>query len=284
MSILPEMPFFETRRIGDAEITAISEGVLPWALELQAPEAEWRRAMPEADARGVVPLGLVSAHIRLGAASILIDPGFDHPGSPHDAAWPGLVRSPGLQVALDALGIVPAGITHVLITHTHFDHYAGVAEERDAVVVPRYPNARVFVSGADWQQHPQRSDPASPLMTRLGAIASRGLLETVSGEREIVPGVSMLPAPGETAGHCVIRVRSAGRTFYYLGDLVHHACEMAHPDWVPARRDAPALLASRERILADAAASGAVVVYSHEPFPPWGRVFRAGGSYRWQRL
>ncbi|MBI5880448.1 MAG: MBL fold metallo-hydrolase [Chloroflexi bacterium] len=283
MSAMPETPFFETRRIGDAVVSAISEGVLPWALELQAPEAEWRRAMPEADAQGVVPLGLVLAHIRLGAASILIDPGFDPPGSPHDAAWPGLVRSPGLPAALSALGIAPAAITHVLISHTHSDHYAGVTTEQNGARVPRYPHARVFVGRADWELNPQRADRSSLLATHLGTLARLGLLELVDGDREVVPGVSMLAAPGESAGHCVVRVRSSSRTFFYLGDLVHHGCEIAHLDWVPARRNAASLLESRKRILAEAAASNATVIYSHEPFPPWGRVVREGSGYRWQR-
>ena len=47
--------------------------------------------MPEADAQGVVPLGLELALIRIGDARILVDPGFGAPGSPHDRAFAGLV-------------------------------------------------------------------------------------------------------------------------------------------------------------------------------------------------
>ena len=283
MSAVSRTAFFGTRRIGDATVTAISEGILPWAPKLQAPEAEWRREVPEADAQGVFPLGLAVAHVRTGEASILVDPGFDAPGSPHDSAFPGLVRTPGLQVALDELGVAPAAITHVLITHTHTDHYAGVTGERNGARVPRYPNARVFVGRADWEQSPQHSQPDSPLVAHLGTLERLGLLDLVDEDREIVPGVSMLAAPGETAGHCVVRVRSAAGTFFYLGDLVHHACEIAHMDWVPAGRSAETLRESRERVLSEAAATGATVIYSHELFPPWGRAIREGDGYRWQR-
>ena len=242
--------------------------------------------MPEADAQGVVPLGLELALIRIGDARILVDPGFGAPGSPHDRAFAGLVRSRGLQAALDALRVAPAAITHVLITHTHLDHYAGVTVEQDGARVPRYPNARVLVGRADWEQGPERAAPGalgSHLMTHLGTLARLGLLDLVDGEKQVVPGVSMLAAPGESPGHCVVRVRSADRTFFHLGDLVHHGCEVAHPDWVPARRSAGILLESRERILGEAEATGATVIFSHEPFPPWGRVVREGGGRRWQR-
>jgi hypothetical protein len=40
---------------------------------------------------------------------------------------------------------------------------------------------------------------------------------------------------------------------------------------------------SRERLLAEATASDATLVFTHEPFPPWGRIVRAGSGYRWQR-
>jgi glyoxylase-like metal-dependent hydrolase (beta-lactamase superfamily II) len=120
-------------------------------------------------------------------------------------------------------------------------------------------------------------------VTHLGLLERLGLLDLVDGEREIVAGVSLVPAPGESPGHCVVRVRSAGRAFLYLGDLVHHACEIAHLDWMPAGRSASALLESRRRVLKEAAESGATVVYSHEPFPPWGRVFAGGAGYSWQR-
>ncbi len=278
-----KQPFFETRRIGDAEVTAISEGILPWAPRLQAPEAEWRREMPEADAQGVVPLGLAVALIRIGGASILVDPGFDTPGSPDDAAFDGLIRSPGLESALDALGVAPSAITHVLITHTHGDHYAGVTVERNGARAPRYPHARVFVGRGDWEHSPQRDKPDSPLVKHLGTLQRLGLLDLVDEEREIVPGVSLVPAPGESPGHCVVRVRSARRTFFYLGDLIHHACEVAHLDWMPAGRSAGVLMESRKRILTEAAASSATVVYSHESYPPWGRVIREGKGYRWLR-
>ena len=278
--------YFDTRRIGDASITVISEGILPWALELQAPEAEWRAAMPEADERGVVPLGLNLVHIRLGDASILVDPGFADPPSPEDALWPGLVRSPGVHAALRALDIRPEAITHVLITHTHADHFAGVTiadPARNGARVPRYPHARYFVGRADWEQSAQRANPESALQIHLGALMRLGLLELVDDVREVVPGVTMLAAPGESPGHCIVRVQSKGKTFYYLGDLVHHACEIANPHWVSAGRNQRAMLASRRQLLADAAASGATIVFNHEPFPAWGRIVASDGAYRWQR-
>ena len=49
--------------------------------------------------------------------------------------------------------------------------------------------------------------------------------------REIVPGVATLHAPDESSDHSIVRVASGGQTFYALGDLFHHACEVDHMDW-----------------------------------------------------
>ena len=280
--------YVSTRQIGDAEVTIISEGTLVWAPEYPVPEAEWRAAMPEADARGAVKLGLNVAHVKIGDASVLIDPGCDVPGS----AWQDefanrfgeVTRTPGLLPALDSMGVRPEEITHVLITHGHGDHVAGLAVEQNGTMVPRFPNARHHIGRADWEENPQRSNPDSEISRYLGAVEQAGLLEVVDQDREIVPGVTMIPAPGETRGHSVVRVDSNGERFFYLGDLFHLPAEVANIDWVSPGRDVNAMRASRQRVLDEALPTGATCVFSHEPFPAWGRIVQENGVCRWVRL
>lgn len=275
--------FVDTRRIGDARVTLISEGVLPYALELQAPEAAWRRAMPEADAAGRVPLGLQVILIELGTTTLLIDPGFDDPGHPSDWDQEGLSRSPGLIAGLAAIGARPDDITHVAITHAHSDHYAGIVTEQDGRRVARFPRARHLLGRADWAAYPDHEDPHSIFRRHVGLIAELGLLDLVDGDHEVAPGITLLHTPGESPGHQVVRLHSVGAAFYALGDLFHHACEIEHLDWRSPGRDAAAMLQARRRILRMAAAEDAALVFTHEPFPGWGRVEQIGGGYRWRR-
>jgi aryl-alcohol dehydrogenase-like predicted oxidoreductase len=279
--------FVDARSIGRAAVTVISEGEMRWAPELRAPEDEWRAAMPEADAEGAIPLGLNVVHIRTPHASILIDPGFDDPDSAWQSAYaaevPGLRRSPGLEVGLAGIDVAAEEITHVLITHAHTDHYCGVTRDRDDMRVPRFPNARHLVGRREWEGNPERERRGSDLAARLGMVESAGLLDLVDAEEEVAPGVRVIPAPGESPGHCVVRLRSEGETFYYLGDLFHHPCEVEHPDWVSRGRDPAALTVSRARIAADAVRTGATIVFTHERFPPWGRIVPTGAGHRWVR-
>ncbi len=282
--------YVSSRRIGAADVTVISEGSCLWAPKISAPETEWRRAMPEADAEGRIPIGFNVAYLRLGGASIVIDPGFDGPRSAwqqrfaaHSPNLSALVRTAGLDTALARLGVAPGDVTHVLITHAHADHFAGVTAEQDGRQRARFPHARHILSRTEWDRNPKREDPASDVAVRLGAIQRLGLLDLVGAAHQVAPGVTMMASPGETPGHMIIRVQSAGARFYYLGDLFHHACEIEHPEWAPPGRDLASLQTSRTALFAETAETGASLVSSHEPFPGWGQIRRAAGGFRWQR-
>ncbi|HEX3723709.1 MAG TPA: MBL fold metallo-hydrolase [Nitrolancea sp.] len=279
--------YISTRQIGDATVTIFNEGTLDWAPHYPVPEADWRAAMPEATESGQVTLGLHVVHVKIGDASILLDPGCDEPDSEWNDEFSGrfdaVTRTPGLVGALAHLGIAPEVITHVVITHGHGDHVAGLAVLQDGKRIPRFPNARHFIGKADWDDNPQRMKPETELARYVGTVAAAGLLETVDREREIAPGVTVIPTPGETRGHLAVRVDSNGERFFYVGDLIHHAAEVAHVDWISPGRDQAAMIASRQRLIDESVPTGALCLYTHHQFPGWGRIVADNGGYRWVR-
>jgi glyoxylase-like metal-dependent hydrolase (beta-lactamase superfamily II) len=259
---------------------------MPWTPELTVPEAVWRQEI-DVDAAGKVPIDTHVLVVQLDDATILIDAGLDDPGSTWDQRfleeWPGSVRSPGVRAGLASMGVMPEDVTHILITHVHFDHGIGLAAERDGRLVPRYPNARVLLGRADWKNVPEEHlEPESK--ARILAIDEAGLLELVDGDREVVPGVRMIPAPGESPGHSMVRVSSNGATLYAVGDLFHHRSEVEHQDWMVPWANQEQMRASRHRLLAEVASTNSLVVFTHQTFPPWGRVIGDEvRGYRWQR-
>jgi glyoxylase-like metal-dependent hydrolase (beta-lactamase superfamily II) len=260
-------------------VTAIRDAADRWIPHWQVPEAEWRRALPEADAQGELSSDMNVFHVALGAASVLVDTGFgDAPElylkrAPH---W----RSPGIVAGLATIGVHPADVTHVLFTHAHFDHILGSTLGGDATAA-RFPRARHLIHRADLEIDEARDGGRSPQRDQFGALERLGLLDLVDGDVTVAPGIDLLHAPGESPGHSVVRVRSAGVTFYHLGDLFHFAAEVEHLDWLIAGRDPIALPNSRQRFVDEAAASNALLVFSHSPFPCWGRIVQAGAGQRW---
>lgn len=278
----------EVRRIGDATITVIADGEMLWEPRFPVPEAEWRAALPEADDQGRVWIGLNVVLVRLGDALVVIDPGCDAPDSawqetlPH--IWPDwpIRRTAGLDAALAELGIDPNEVTHVVITHPHGDHYPGVCREEGDALIARFPNAQHFMGRADWEGNPLREDPASHFR-RMAVINDLGLLTLIDADTEIAPGVMVMPAPGESPGHVVVRIATGAAPVYVLGDLVHHGVEVARPTWNPPHADHDPLMAARERFYPLLADEAAHALYAHEPFPCWGRIVRDGEGFRWER-
>lgn len=278
--------YVQSRPLGEVTVTAINDGTVALPVELTVPVEVWRQEI-DADAEGKV---LVDVHVLLvqtADATILIDAGLDVPGSRWDQRfhdqWPGSRRTPGVIAGLASVGIRPEDVTHVLVTHSHFDHVVGLAAEHDGRLVPRYPSARVVLGRADWEDAP-KEHLQSEQRARLGAVAEAGLLDLLGGEREVVPGVMMIPAPGESPGHSVVRISSGRETLYAVGDLFHFAAEVGHPDWMVPWADPTHMQASRRMLLVNTASTDALVVFTHDRFPPWGRILRNGSKgYRWQR-
>lgn len=274
--------FVASRTVGAAVVTVISDGSGRSSImqTLNAPREEWRREV-NADEHDEITLGYNVAFVRLGAASVLIDLGFDDPSPESQWRAPRHQRSPGVVAGLAAIGVRPEEITAVLITHAHGDHLAGGAVEREGHWVPRYRNATYFLGRADWEGNPARDQPDTLLARHLGPVATAGRLELVDAEREIAPGITMLAAPGESPGHCIVRVASEGATYYFLGDLFHHPCEVAHLDWVSSGRDESAMRASRDALVAAALPSDALLMTTHMLFPAFGRLRETDGGLRW---
>lgn len=273
-----------TIAVGEARVTVVNVGDSLWRLAdiMDVPEAVWRpahAAMFESE----LPFPSQCAHVAAAGISMQVDAGAYAfpPDSPRRPA--NFVQPLDVTAQLEAAGVRTENVTHLVLTHLHADHYDGVTVEHGGEWVPRFPHARCYVGHDDWMDaeiQAALADPASLESRTLGVLRRRGMVELVTGDRELAPGITLLAAPGESPGHQIVRLRSDGRTLYCLGDLFHAPVEVEHPEWMSAWCDAARMRASRERLIEAALAEEALLVAAH--IEGVGRVGRGRNGMIWE--
>lgn len=196
---------------------------------------------------------------------------------------PGYTPPPPIEEQLRAAGIAPESITHLVITHAHWDHFNGLTRQGNGEDRPLYPNAVHYLGRGDWEMiQPQLADPESLQSRTLGTVEKAGLLRLVDGEMEILSGIRIIPAPGESPGHQIVRMETDDGILYHVGDLYHHTVEVARPEWACHWAEATAHSASRAAFLAAALPEDATTLASH--IAGFGRIRRAGDGMQWESI
>jgi glyoxylase-like metal-dependent hydrolase (beta-lactamase superfamily II) len=280
---------FHRTRLGDAEITAIYDGV--WekphdaAYFSNATVAETKQALAAAGfTTAFVTIPIATFVVRLNGKTVLCDAGG---GDQVQGFNPDSVFVSGKTLAnLKAAGIDPAQIETILVSHFHPDHIFGLlGKDTNA---PVFPNAEIIVPAAEhrfWTDPsltgrlpPGRQSLARRIQT---VIPSWKNVLPVEGEDEVVPGIRFVSAPGHTPGHTAFHVSSADAQLMISSDTAYvPALCAAHPTWHGAfDQDAPLAEASRRKLLDRVIADKMLICGSHFPWPGFGRIARDGAGY-----
>ena len=255
--------------LGDFDLTVCTDGTYlldGGAMFGVVPKTLWQQRTP-ADPDNRILLGLNTAVIRTGQAVVLIETGI---GNKQSAKMQQIHQNQALLPAsLAAAGIRPEEVTHVLNTHLHFDHCGwNTTLHSDGAVTPTFPNARYFAAQSEVDHgHLQLDrDRVSYLSANYDPLLANGQMTLLSprGPAEILPGISVEPYPGHTAGMLAIHIQSAGQHACYIGDLLpttHHL----DPTWVMGfDLDPLTCIAERKRFLAQAIPQQWLVLFTHD--------------------
>jgi glyoxylase-like metal-dependent hydrolase (beta-lactamase superfamily II) len=183
--------------------------------------------------------------------------------------------------ALEVAGFDPGTVDAVAVSHLHYDHAGGVLRADGS---PAFPRARFVAQLAEWEiamgENPRLV--AGYDQPELRLVRDLGLRDAVDGEAEILPGVSLVPTGGHSAGHQGVVVRGRDRTVAFFGDLCMRPWS-ANPRWVTAFDDFPLdSVVVKASLFARAADEGWTVVLSHEPFHPVGRMVRDRDRFKYE--
>lgn len=202
------------------------------------------------------------------------------------------MRNTSFLTDLEAAGWSRATVDGVICTHLHVDHVGwNTMLEKDRWV-PTFPNARYYMARKEyehWQnelQDAQQSDVA--LMSdnnvcfadSVMPVIAAGLHELVEMDALIAPGIRLMPTPGHTPGHVSVVIESRGERAIITGDLMHHPCQIAHPEWSSiVDTDPRQSEAVRRDFLADLAGTSTLVIGTHFGGPTAGCIVRDDENY-----
>ncbi|MDQ6637788.1 MAG: MBL fold metallo-hydrolase [Candidatus Dormibacteraeota bacterium] len=268
--------------LGDFEIHLLRAG--GWRSDGGAtfgvvPKVLWARQKP-ADEQNLIRTDCIGVVVRHRGRVIVCETGIGTKLSEKRARQMGVWQPEGLLTALRKLGVRPDEVDVVTSTHLHWDHAGGFTRRSPSGEVElTFPRAKHFVQRAefDFALSPDPRSRAGYYDKDILPVADAGLLEFVSGEAEVLPGLVLRQTGGHTPGHQLVVFRASDELSCVMtGDLVGLRPHLRVP-WIPAADlDVLRSLEEKARLLREAAEHRWLLVLAHEPDEPAGYVDAAG--------
>jgi glyoxylase-like metal-dependent hydrolase (beta-lactamase superfamily II) len=221
-------------RLGDYELHVVSDGFFKLdggAMFGIVPKVVWERSV-ESDAKNRIRLALSTMLIRTGRKNILVDTGI---GTKHEAKFADMYaieHPPTVPESLRKLGLTPADIDAVVISHLHFDHAGGATVREGGAIVPTFPRATYYIQRGMWDeaQLPNARTRGSYLDEDFLPLEKTGRVKLIDGDVEIEKGVTCRRTGGHVKHHQSVFVEGGGRTAVYWADLIPTAAHVK-PAW-----------------------------------------------------
>jgi len=194
--------------------------------------------------------------------------------------------------ALADAGFARETVDTVICTHMHFDHVGWNTMLVDGQWVPTFPNARYLLAKPEyehWIDSPEEVRHAASAVSFDHAVLplfDAGVVDLVDVDHRVTGDVSLEHTPGHTPGHVSVRIRSRDEMAIITGDCMHHAVQLAEPDWhTMVDTDGDQSTATRRRLVAECRDQPVLLIGTHFPPPTAGHVVSTpDGGTRFQPL
>jgi len=231
------------------------------------PKPLWSRLV-ETDDRGRLHCRLNLLLVEAGGKRIVVETGTGVRMTDKDRDIKG-IEGGDPAVALRTVGVDPASIDFVVVSHLHYDHAGGMV---DADGRPNFPRARYVVQRDEAEAAHGDELRLQGIMEveQLDLVRAAGQLAEVQGEVELVEGVRVLPTGGHTRGSQAVLLGTAaagqaGSRAIFWGDLIPTRWQIP-VRWTSAYDDYPIqAVEMRNELVSRAAAEGWWCYFTHDP-------------------
>jgi glyoxylase-like metal-dependent hydrolase (beta-lactamase superfamily II) len=292
--VTPPAPLIQSRKVGRFRVHALQAGgqkLDGGAMFGVVPKPLWQKRIAPDD-RNRIPLGMRCLLIEHHDGLVLIDTGagnqesakfheiygLENSGTLNDE---GVART-NLEDAIAAAGYRAADVKLVINTHLHFDHAGGDTYiDAAGAVRASFPNARYVVQKGEhhWATHTNERTAASYFERNWEPIREAGRFDLIDGEREIVPGISVIMTPGHVPFHQSVLIDGGGEIACFLGDVCPTSAHLPLP-WIMGYDVEPLVtMESKRSLLRRAESEKWLLIFEHDATVAWGRVRHDGKSY-----
>ena len=212
--------------IGKWKINALETGDFRLdggAMMGSVPKILWEKTNP-ADELNRIDLSLRCLLIDDGENKVLIETGMGDKIKEDFAQMFHVIQPKHpLKEKLAHIGYQMEEITHVILTHLHFDHAGGATIlDKDGNLIPAFPNAEYYVSKVNWNAgiNPSPRDSASYLDCNYLPLESSTALHLIAENSKIFNGISTITVNGHTNGQQLIKIESENDTLVFCSDLI----------------------------------------------------------------
>jgi len=231
------------------------------------PKSLWAKAYHPGDELNRIPLSARPLLVRWDNKIVLIDAGNGTKMNDKLAAIYGIDKNKSsLEHALVPFGVKPEDVTDVIFTHLHFDHSGGATKYIDGKSIPLFQNARHYVQKdhLKWAQSPTEKDRASFLKDDYLPLIADGMLETIDGEGELFPGISLIQTFGHTTAMQAVKISDGGQTILYCADFCATSAHVPVPYVMGFDNQPLVAIEERKRILPQAYEEGWILCFEHD--------------------
>lgn len=246
-----------------------------------APKALWQKWV-RADERGMIDIASNCLLVKTGNYNLLFETGCGAYLSPDMKARFAVQEETHILLkALSEQGLSDSDISHVVLSHLHFDHAGGLlsAWEPDREPALLFPNA-LFVVGEEHfrrSKSPHPRDRASFIPGLAQKLQATGRLLFKQGGDRLTVGsltIEFFQSQGHTPGMLISLIQAQGGTVIYTGDLIPGLPWVNLPITMGYDRFAEKLVDEKKQILDRAVAEDALLVFPHDPVHVAARVER----------
>jgi len=250
------------------------------------PRVVWER-VSKPDDFNRVRLNANCLFIETPDEKILVETGIGDKWSLKQNEMYGIKRIRSLSDSLKAIANVSAeDISIVVNTHLHFDHAGGNTKfDEKGNVVPTFPNARYFVSRAEFEhaENPHERDRASYLKENWMPLIESRQLELKEDDYEVVAGLKMKTITGHSRAMQTVRLEREGKTLFGFADLVPTRAHLPFA-WVMGYDLYPVeTLEAKKKLLPQAVKENWLCLFYHDADTPLCRLVEEDGKLKAER-